>query len=463
MNIRQSIMEFFKKRERVSYSSTDTFGCSETPPPDCPTFIERDIHRRFRSAISAHNIIVVYGESRQGKTWTIDKYCPKKFRVGCTAAMDLEQIKKEMLRAVNYNVRHVEHSVTQQVSYGTTATTSVGADMLAKAGAQTELGESHTETLTTTYSTVDFSIDADFLEKLSEHARDGYFVFDNFHYLSVATQQQFCSLLKEFNYRSIKIVIVGVWKDASRITAMAPDLVDRCEHIDIGSWTESELQKVVECGEKALNIVMDSNVVELFVKCSANNIGIFKTYLRKYCDKCEVTQTQQKCKRLCDESLANEAINEAVSEAYLPLCDRIRNLAPPKRERSDGRRMRLKIVCAVLSLIVKKDAEYTQNGIPFQDLFNELNDICEQLNESKFDRSNVTQELLQLHQREENRDVEENLLPLFFYDKVNRKLLVIDPSFYQIKAFNQDWLQNICDELVGLQTKQMSLDMAMST
>lgn len=55
---------FGKKQE---YKLIDTFGCTERPPVSCPTFLERKVHTQFLNAVQSYNIIVVYGESRQGK------------------------------------------------------------------------------------------------------------------------------------------------------------------------------------------------------------------------------------------------------------------------------------------------------------------------------------------------------------------------------------------------------------
>jgi len=81
---------------KQKYDLCDVFGCPEQPPQNCPTFLERKIHKRFLNATKSYNIIVVYGESRQGKTWTIDRYCPSQMRIGCTASMDIRQIKKRL-------------------------------------------------------------------------------------------------------------------------------------------------------------------------------------------------------------------------------------------------------------------------------------------------------------------------------------------------------------------------------
>lgn len=429
------------------YTLLDTFGCPECPPQDCPTFLERSVHKRFLNALMSYNIIVVYGESRQGKTWTIERYCPSQLRIGCDASMTLERIKKEMLHVIGLDVHTVEHSVTEGYSEGCSVTSGVGAEMLMSAGVDASLSATHSETLKTTYDTVDLTKNAEFFETLRKNTKGQYYVFDNFHYLSPTVQQQFCSLLKEFNYQGIKVIIVGVWKDASRITALAPDLLNRCAHIDIGTWKDKELEAVAEKGSRALNVEIDSEAISLFIRCAAHNIGIFKDFVQKYCQEFGVTQTQRTKKPLIERGSATKVAEEVISEAYTPLHDRIINLAMPQRERKDSKRMRLKIIIAVLKLIVEDDVIETQGGIHLNTIKEKLDVLCANWREDQIGISNLTQELGVLHLREENRQTGTNYIPLFYFDKANKKMLVLEPTVYVIKEYNESLLRDIAEEL----------------
>lgn len=445
-----SLSSFFQnliRKPRKTYQLYDTFGCPECPPQDCPTFLKREVHEKFRNAIKSYNIIVVYGESRQGKTWTIERYCPAQLRIGCSASMTVEEIKKEMLHIIGLDIHKVEHSIREVYTKGAAASSGVGAEMLLSAKMELSEEASHSETLTTTYDTVDLTKNNDFLKVLKESTKDKYFVFDNFHYLSPTVQQQFCSLLKEFNYHGIKVIIVGVWKEASRITALAPDLLNRCTHIDIGAWTTEELNTVVTRGSHALNIEIDSETKDLFIRCAANNIGIFKDFLLKYCQALGIEETQPTKGVLSDSDAASKAANEVISEAFAPLHDRIVNLAMPQRERKESKRMRLKIVIAVLRLIVEHDAEETQAGIHFSAIKNRVDALCSEWQDAAIAISNLTQELGQIHLREENRQTGTNFIPLFYYDKANKKLLILEPTIYVIKEYNDGLLSEIADEL----------------
>lgn len=200
------ILKIFYQQKK--YSAVDVFGCPECPPQDCPTFIEREVHRRFKDAIDNNNIIVVYGESRQGKTWTIERYCPNQLRIGCTSSKSVRQLKHDMLDILGIKVRQVEHSVTEELKAGVVSSTKVGSEIIAAAGMDSNVSSTRSETLKTEYTTVDLDNDVEFLAIIKERSKGSYYIFDNFHYLPQSVQKEFCSLLKEFNYHSIKVIRV---------------------------------------------------------------------------------------------------------------------------------------------------------------------------------------------------------------------------------------------------------------
>ena len=439
----------------TTYELYDTFGCPEKPPTQCPTFLERDVHKNFQAATRSYNIIVVYGESRQGKTWTIERYCPEQLRIGCNSSMKLADIKREMLHVIGVDVRQIEHSITEEVSSNKIANLSGNISnakthaISLNAGLDNERGSAHKETLKTSYFTVDINNLREFLDTLCSKTVGKYFVFDNFHYLTPMVQQEFCSLLKEFNYREIKVIIVGVWKDASRITAMAPDLINRCGHIDIGTWSDRELMQVAQKGEKALNIKIEPQIVKKFINCSANNIGIFKDFMQKYCQKLGIMQTETHERSVDDFSLADQAAKEVVEEAYAPLHDRIINLARPQRKRKESKRMRQRIIIALLTLILESNSIKVQNGFALGEVKDCMDELSRIDGEEPIGISNLTQELGVIHEREENRDTERNFIPLFYYDKANKKVLVLEPTIYEVKSYDKTKISEIIKELKG--------------
>ena len=115
--------------------------------------------------------------------------------------------------------------------------------------------------------------------------------------------------------------------------------------------------------------------------------------------------------------------------------------------KKDSKLMRQKIVCAILNLIVKNDADYSQSGLPIEQLMAEIDIVCKECGEESLGISNVTQELGLIHTREENRQTKNNFIPLFFFDKSNRKLLILEPTIYQIREYNSQLITDIVSEL----------------
>ncbi len=447
---------FWKRPEKI-YDLNDVFGCSERIPAECPTFIERNVHRLFSNNIKSYNINVVYGESRQGKTWMVDRYCKNQLRVGCQANMTLTDIKIQMLNVAGVHIRKIEHSITDDSIKETSAFSNVGRDVAVYAGLSNKKTCGHSETISTSYNTVEIDNQSSFLNALKVASADRFYIFDNFHYLDLETQRDFCSLLKEFNYQGIRIIIIGVWKDASRITALAPDLVNRCGHVDMGSWKGFELDSVIERGEKALNVTIGADTKELFKKCCAQNIGIFKDMLQKYCQKCNIFQTSDNRVMLNNQEKTRETLEEIVKEAQIPLHDRLINLAKPQRERRESKHIRLKIIIAILR-IISRDCESVSTGIGISDIQKEVNTLCKKINEDKVDISNLAQELGMLHLREENKTAAGNYISLFFYDKANKKLLVLEPTIYLIKNYSVMEINSITDELMDVLDKYNTSD-----
>ena len=201
-------------------------------------------------------------------------------------------------------------------------------------------------------------------------------------------------------------------------------------------------------GENALNIKIDEDAVELFIKCAANNIGIFKDFLQRYCQKFGVEKTEQRKRMLSDAHSATETADEVVAESYTPLRDRAINLALPQRQRKDSKHMRQKIVIALLTLIYGSDEDETQAGFSINDIKKEVDKISAEVGEESVGISNLAQELGIIHTREENRQTGKNFISLFYYDKANKRLLVLEPTIYEIKSYRPELIKDIATELM---------------
>lgn len=272
------------------------------------------------------------------------------------------------------------------------------------------------------------------ISAIKNNIRDNFIVIENFHYLNNSVQKEFASSLREFLYHKIRVIIVGVWKETTKIASYVSDLSNRCEYIDIGDWLKPDLLEVLKKGDIAMNTNISPEVVNLFVENSGYNIGIFKSLLKNYYKIYGIHETITGDKRILDDiEIANRAIDKSYMELIVPVLERIETLATQKKRGSKG--MRYYIVKAILSIMDRTSSDNLLNGIPFQDISNEVNNY-EGVN---FDSGNIKQELIQLHLREEtgksNKGMNINLIPLFYFDrsKNNGKLFILESALIAAK------------------------------
>ena len=79
-----------------------------------------------------------------------------------------------MLHAIGIDIYDVEHTITQQTTTDLKSTTGIGTELLVKAGIDAECTDSHQETIKTTYPTIDFSIDMDFISSLKSKSHGAF-------------------------------------------------------------------------------------------------------------------------------------------------------------------------------------------------------------------------------------------------------------------------------------------------
>ncbi|MED1876953.1 ATP-binding protein, partial [Brevibacillus borstelensis] len=276
---------WFVKKD--NYSLEEVYGIVEIPPEDCPTYVERKAHRDFNYAVKHEKQhIVVYGASRQGKTWLVEKYCPNFVRVGCDAKFTREELFKAILHELDVKVGNIQVGSKSGLSgegklEGKASINTVIAKKEVIAGAKLALAEEDSEQLT--YANITLTNQTEVISAIKERIGDSFIVIENFHYLDPAVQKLFAISLREFLYAGIRVIVVGVWKDTTKLVSLASDLTNRIEPVDIGDWKVEELGEIVTEGDKALNTQTDQAIIDKFIFNSGRNVGIFKSLLKNFC------------------------------------------------------------------------------------------------------------------------------------------------------------------------------------
>lgn len=418
------------------YSLKEVFGVVEKPEVDCPTYIDRYAHQKFKSLIygeSGH--IVVYGASRQGKSWLVERYCPSFVRVGCDAKFTRERLFKAILHSLGIEVGSIEsgNSVEKGAKIGAKAIFGLQFPWFSKAETDihSEVNSKQSDNKKISYVNIDLENQTEVISAINKVIGEKFILLENFHYMEAEVQKAFASSLREFLYHGIRVIIVGVWKEHTKINSFVPDLSDRIGYIDIGDWSVEELEKVVSEGERALRIKIDNEIIQRFIKASGRNVGIFKSLLKNFCFLNDVLETQGSIIFLDRQDLAEAAIEQSFVEVIYPSIDRIHNLATSKKSGKKG--LRYYILRAILTLMAERNVDELVNGIALDDIVNKIISF----NEETFQTSNIQQELGMLHLREETVYSEgnsnPNFIPLFYYDSAAKKVLIVESALLASK------------------------------
>lgn len=422
-----------------SYSLEEVYGIGEKPLYECPTYISKDVHKHFQYSVkSEKQHIVVYGASRQGKSWMVERYCPNFIRVGCDAKNTREQIFKSILLELDVIIGEKTVDSGQDFSgdlkVSIKGQASIPFVAKGEAGAEGTLHGGHYKNEQLSYLNIDLKNQSEVINAIKLKLDNRFIVIENFHYLNVETQKHLASSLREFLYHDIRTIIVGIWKETTKLASFVSDLSDRCEYFDIGDWIKEDLISIVDKGNDAMNTIIDEKIRDMFIENSGYNVGIFKSIVKNFYKLNFIYDTVKGNKQLLnDTSLADKALEKSFIEIINPVIDRLENLATSKKSGTKG--MRFYIIKSILELMEKMASEDILKGINFQDIVHQVNEY----EGVEFNPSNIKQELLQLHFREEtgksDKNMNNNLVPLFYFDrsKTNGKLFIVESALIAAK------------------------------
>ncbi len=272
----------------------DVFGVTSRP---MLSYVERPaVDASFVDALSSGKQIVVYGSSKQGKTALVSKHLPypENILVSLTPKTKLIDIYQTILSKAGVKLvsSSTEKTSTESgISVGTKFKAMIpffgSADAEAsgstKAGSGDERKHDEIQVNLELPQTV-----ADLLVKAKCHK---WVVLENFHYLPDEVQQQFAFDLRAFQELDLRFVILGVWREKNRMAQFNGDLLDRTIEVPVEPWLAKDFVRVVEEGERILNIKIDQSLVQAAVDASFSSIGVFQELIKLICVHAGVKET----------------------------------------------------------------------------------------------------------------------------------------------------------------------------
>lgn len=254
------------------------------------TYIKREsVDEEFYDALQSNKQIMIYGASKQGKTTLLKQYINydesgnsdyNHFIYSINNKTDLADIYRKALQSVGLNI-DTQYTEGEGLS-DNKLSIAVRAKIL--------------KTRAINFNNEEFNITephdiADYFIRLGQ--KDKIVILENFHYLTLENQRKFAFDLRTFQDLGIKFIILGVWREKNKLALYNGDLLDRVYEIPVEPWKRDDFERVIEIGEKKLNIKFDNNIKEKIINMSFSSIGVLQDLLHLYCSKYKIRLTQE--------------------------------------------------------------------------------------------------------------------------------------------------------------------------
>lgn len=388
-------------------------------------YVERkDVDPVFIESLGRDKHVVVYGSSKQGKT-TLRKHCLKEedcIVVSCVNTMGISELNGAILKAAGYQVIQTQtRTVGGNLKYGVQFKGEGKVPFVAKVevGGSLEKESAHENSTEYAALELDLSDVNDIILALKSINFEKFIVLEDFHYLPVATQQDFSFSLKTFHENSnICFIIVGVWREKNRLIYYNGDLTNRVASIDVDTWSDDSLREVLTAGEPLLNIKFDEEVARQLVAESSKTVSLLQEGCYRICEIAKVYETQPRLTEVGHgidvRSLMKDVVNDQAGR-YMAF---IANFSEGFQETEyDMYRW-------IMYVILTVEHDELSNGIrrnTFSRLIKESHPVGASLNEG-----NITQAL----QSSASLQVTKNIRPIIVdYDQTTRVMNVVDRSF----------------------------------
>lgn len=300
------------KKEKI-YKLEEVFTPSK--PADI-TFVERsEINRRIDRAIrTSGKQIVIYGFSGVGKTTLIFKKL-KEFnlnyiKTSCITGMAIQDIVIDA-----FNQLDIFYSNQKDVMGSNTVGGSLEASFwVLKASLKSEDRE---DSKLTQKRAVELPITPQTLAKYIGSA-NLVWVIEDFHKIEESHKKQMAQIMKVFmdastEFPNLKIIALGAVNSAREVVQYDAEMKSRISELEVPLMSHNNLKRIIETGEKLLNIKFSENVTNRVVTYSSGLPAVTHQLCLLLCELYDVQKTQSKVIRIQSQKF-NEAMEEYVED-----------------------------------------------------------------------------------------------------------------------------------------------------
>jgi len=143
----------------------------------------------------------------------------------------------------------------------------------------------------------------------------GIVILDDFHHLQEVLRNEIGYKLKRWNELGIRFFIIGISSSNKRILDIDPELGIRNDVYEVKRQTDEFVEKIIELGEKHLNIKFSIGTKSAYIKSAAGIPSAIQVICRVACIRSKVLKTHSD-ERPKEIDLGMEAVKDGVLRIY---------------------------------------------------------------------------------------------------------------------------------------------------
>jgi hypothetical protein len=365
------------------------------------TFVKRDNleHSILAWKYNKSKHLLIFGPSKSGKTTLWKQYVPTKdvIKISCNSTTSIENIYSNILFELeSFYTSEITEKALNKIGFAAEIKTLLGIGSF-KAGTKIESTSDNSNKMN---PVVTPQIDANLLIKFLKPS-DKIVVIEDFHYVQDEFKEKISQDLKAFSDEMCPWIIVGVQHKTSKLLSYNVDLQQRIAELSVERFSQEQLARIIELGEKALNVQFSDEIKERILNESYGNASMVQNICQRICILKGISDTCSDLVRIKDHDLFTGACKLIAEEAKIFYGDIVRKVSVGGR--SDGRTEKYKWFLKMI-----RDKDIPEHGLKNTEVFGYLKD----LGHPDIQQSSVTEGLLYLP-----RLLKKNRLPsIFDYD-----------------------------------------------
>ena len=386
---------------------------------------------------------MVYWSSKQGKTSLILKHLKLEeyIKIECSPQTTKIDIYKSILRQSNIVFSEVTTTLVnwkeETISWGGW----IQLPLFGSLDAQAQVVYDQNTSTESRHSNIDYNLNLaqDIIEILQKNNIKKYIILDNFHYLPEEIQKELAFDLRLFQDNQIIFIILWIRRESNRMIQFNWDLLDRITEVPVEPRALEDFYRVIEKGEKILNIDFDE-VKDDLIHWAYDSIWVVQELCKQCCEIGEIYDTQDSIKKISEESLIKAFKRK--SDDYG--ARHIRNFESftqiPRRISTKNWEPSLAIPYYIIKVLITIDIEKLEWGITKASLIEHIRKVHHRGNDVRPGDVSAFLNNITRHQ------LTKSITPPFLdYDKSSRVLKIIDSTLYfYLKYCNKE---NLLEEI----------------